>query len=172
MVAQLAPIYDPLPLLVEPLKPAENAVKSYGWVRERDRLGRPWARRHDHDAFGAGLQHLIARYLIQGVERQEIARETGYSERAIQAWLVGRAWEPYTKAMLKALADMGIGHRRGLRPGKWAEKPTRAAEIVMAQRAALDKVILLLGRDTREGARELVLAARILAAGQEPVRLP
>lgn len=185
MVAQIAAPRTVLPLLVEPLRPEDGAVRGHGWrfdttwdrreSRTRlPRLVRTVTRNHDDDAFGAFVQHVVVRYLVHGVERRQIARETVMSERQIQAYVTGRAWTTYTRAALAALSELGITHHRGLRPRSSAdrERPTRHMEIIAAQDRVLAHALDCLAGDPRDAAQAVMRLARLLAAGREPVRAP
>lgn len=184
MVAALKPDPPTLPLLAEPLKPDDRAPKAWGWTAETTwrgryvrgeglpRMVRTMVRNPSHDAMGAFVQHVVVRYIVHGVSREQIARETGYSERQVQSWIQGRAYEPYTRAVLKVLGGMGIGLRRGLRPHRYTGLVTRADQIVMAQQHVLERVVPLLDLMADEGTQQLVANARLLLAGREPVKAP
>ena len=114
-----------LPLLIEPTQKPPNVVPSMnrwqGWRRVRvtqtfrgmDYIGHDYERNHDHDAFGAQVQHMIALYYLGGVQRQTLAQRFSISERQIQTYLSGKAWRVYGLPVLDMLRDMGIGPGRG-----------------------------------------------------------
>ena len=173
MVAERVRTPEPLPVLVEPLQPSSDAFRATGWTIE---TVHGWRRRitrnHADDEQGAAVQHIIVRYLVHGVERNQIAVETGYSPRQLQQIVMGRVWESYTLAVLGALADLGISSKKGLRPHRYSGHITRPDEIIGAQQEILEQIVGVLWNDQREGAQRIVATARLLLAGREPVRLP
>jgi hypothetical protein len=158
----------PLPLLVEPLQPPRGKRwRRTGWriveFWEDRRLVRTAIRDPRYDARGAAIQHAICRYLLAGVSRRQLAAETGYSERQVQAWLGGTACATYAGAVLKRLAGLGVTPGRG---HLHRSSPRRIAEINAAQRAILEAVAS--GRVTGQSVDD----ARLLLAGREPVAIP
>jgi hypothetical protein len=172
MIAQLAPAPSPtpLPLLVEPLEPHPQARIAWGWritdIWGGRRSRHVLTRHHADDARGAFAQHVVVRYIVHGVERQRIARETGFSERQVQAYIGGRACEPYTLAVLAALKELGLSVGRGRR---WTDGTGRHAEIIRAQAALLDSAVHLLRMDGSDEAQALRAKLRLLLAGREPL---
>lgn len=153
-----------LPLLLEPDRPEpRRGVKTQntGWRREGDVVTRD----HRDDEFGALVQHVIVRYLVHGVQRQELAKEIGYSERQLQAWLSGTAARCYAQPVRRALQELGIGLGRGT-VGQSASG--RGSEIVAACMTLLADVQWYM-EDDWSRAREIKELSRLLTAGREPL---
>jgi hypothetical protein len=64
---------------------------------------------------GAFVQHVIVRYVVHGVTRQELAAETNLSQRQIQAYVGGVSYQPYGLAVIEALRELGIPNTKGER---------------------------------------------------------
>lgn len=170
MVAEALPARTRLPLLFEPYEPDIRKKAEKGWrmtfvIRQRARL-REAVRYLPDDAVGALAQHAIVRYLVRGVARKVIARETGYSERQIQAWFGGKAWTPYTQPVLDALDELGIRSGKGKFRAHGAH---RMHEIAAAQERLLTEAARLLDSDDRAASRRLRQRIRLLSAGKEPL---
>lgn len=167
MVAQLRPRAARPVLLLEPDRPSElttNLVLSHGsgWRRARNGDLIRW---YDDDEQGALIQRAIVRYLVHGVQRQEIAREIHYSERQIQSWVQGRTSAYYSAPVRRALQELGIGMGRG---GVKRRGSRRASEVVEACLGLLADVPAYLPSD-RPRTQEINALARLLTAGREPL---
>lgn len=175
MVAQLRePMPQPLPLLVEPVTPPTKTSRWKGWTithvwagREERRI---LTRDHKHDAMGAFVQHVIVRYVVHGVGRDEIAAEVNLSPRQIQAYISGVVYQPYSLAVIEALRELGIPNTRGERWSKHQQQ--RLKQVIEAQQRLLQGALLLLAGDDRPEADRVVRLIRLLEAGKEPVRCP
>jgi hypothetical protein len=175
MVAEYLALPEPvpLPLLLEPLAPHPQARYAMGWrLRTESKWRKGWAvvkrveRDHAHDQAGALAQHVIVRYLVHGVNRAQLCRETGYAERQIQAYIQGRGYAPYTMAVLGALRELGITPHRGARS---VHGVNRTAEIVAAQTRLLEQALVAIGRSTDPALAPLIARMRLLLAGREPL---
>ncbi len=166
MVAELKPANaNTLPLLMEPDRPqidSRQKTTNSGWRREGEGL----VRDHGADDFGALVQHVIVRYIVHGVQRQELAREIHMSQRQIQAWISGRAARCYTQPVRRALQLLGIGMGRG---GVSEATSRRGTEVVAACMSVLADVQWYMGDDWPRQ-RELKELSRLLTAGREPLR--
>lgn len=168
MVAELkAKAAKGLLLLMEPDRPPEGASRKMvevgrsGWRID----GYGYAREHAHDAHGAVIQHAIVRYLVHGVQRQQIAQEVHYSERQVQAWISGRVCRSYAEPVRRALGELGIGMGRG---GISEASSRRGTEVVAACMALLADVPWYMDDDWPRQ-REIKELARLLTAGREPL---
>lgn len=127
-----------LDLLMEPERPRRDTRWVPGWQRSKryDPESGEWGalvRKREDDAFGAIAQRCVVAYIVRGVGRAQLARQTGLSERSMSDLLAGVTWVTYTKPVLAALRELGISEGRGLRQ-QWA---TRLHEIIEAQRRLL-----------------------------------
>lgn len=165
MVAELKPVAaTTLPLLMEPDRPdidSRQKTTNSGWRREGEKL----VRDHGADDFGALVQHVIVRYLVHGVHRQQIAKEIQYSERQIQAWIGGRAARSYTQPVRRALQMLGLSMGRG---GVQEKRSKRRGEVVGACMGLLADVQWYMDDDWPR-AREIKELSRLLTAGREPL---
>ena len=161
MVANPLPRPRPLPLLAEPLAPPPDVLRPRGWRV----LGSRDQRNPAHDPIGALYQHMVVRYCVHGVPRQQIARETGYCERHVQAVVMGQTWAAYTQAVVQALAELGIKTRRGCR---W-HGSGRLREINAAQHRLLADAAAALESGDAAASERVLRQIRLLAAGQEPL---
>lgn len=164
MVAELKSVAGQprLPLLLEPDRPKSIDHRTVGWRRVKGEI----VRHHAHDVFGALVQHVIVRYLVHGVPRQQIASEVNYSERQVQAWISGRAHTAYAAPVRRALESLGIGMGKGgLHPASGRGRPYR--RIAAACLDLLADVPWLLATDTRPQAVRVRTLARLLSAGRE-----
>lgn len=166
MVAELKPVTaNTLPLLMEPDRPeidSNQRTTNSGWKREGGQLVRDYGA----DDFGALVQHVIVRYLVHGVQRQELAREIQYSERQIQAWISARAGATYGEPVRRALQLLGIGMGRG---GVSEASSRRGTEVVAACMGLLADVQWFLDDSDWPRQRELKTLSRLLTAGREPL---
>lgn len=169
MVAELKPVAaTTLPLLMEPDRPPESANNHAvanarsGW---RTTDFKEFVRFQGDDHRGALIQHVIVRYLVHGVQRQQLAQEIHYSERQIQAWISGRAGSTYGEPVRRALQTLGIGMGRG---GVSEASSRRGAEVVAACMGLLADVQWYMGDDWPRQ-RELKELSRLLTAGREPL---
>ena len=153
-----------LPLLLEPVQPGKQGNPSwvYGWRRVQG----AWVRCHGDDAIGALVQHAIVRYIVHGVSRQDLAREIGYSERQVQAWVCGRANTPYAEVVRQRLHELGISVGKGRRHAS----ATRMLEVVAAYEALLEEAADHLWLGTESG-QYLQATIRLLLAGRDPLPL-
>jgi hypothetical protein len=156
-----------LPLLLEPDEPARdrNNATASGWRRVNGIL----TRHHDDDARGALVQYILVRYLVQGVQRQQIALETHYSPRQVQAWISGTTLQTYADPVRRQLAALGIGLGRG---SVTETSHKRAREVVTASMALLEGAAFLLAGDDRPQAVRIRTLARLLTAGRQPLDAP
>jgi hypothetical protein len=141
MVANPKPAAASPALLYEPDRPRPGGRAEHGWSHTR-RI----ANRIEHvdlhrdprdDYFGAQLQHAIVRYVLGKASRAALAAELGMSERQVQAYLTGRAWEPYTQPVIRALRRLGISIGRG----DWKRGGRRPKEVVEASRGVMRRAI-------------------------------
>jgi hypothetical protein len=154
----------PLLLLLEPDRPdprMHERTQNSGWRREGDVVTRD----HRDDEFGALVQHVIVRYLVHGVQRQEIAQEIGYSQRQVQDWIGGRTARCYAQPVRRALQSLGIGMGRG---GVSETSSRRGIEVMAACMGLLADVQWYMDDDWPR-AREIKELSRLLAAGREPL---
>lgn len=164
MVAELKPVEaTPLPLLMEPDRPAQIDHWTVGWRRVKGEI----ARFHLHDEQGAIVQHVIVRYLVHGIPRQQIASEVCFSERQVQAWIGGRAWGAYGGPVRRALASLGISMGKGgVGPSKSGYG--RNTQVAAACLDLLADVQWHMDDDWPR-AREIKELSRLLTAGREPL---
>jgi hypothetical protein len=141
MVAAVAPHIDTLPLLYEPDRPNPHGRAQHGWSRTRRIANRiehvELHRQHRDDWFGAQVQHAIVRYVLGMASRKTLAAELGMSERQVQDYLLGRAWESYGCPVIRALKHLGISTGRG----DWQDGGRRAKEVVEASRDVMRRSI-------------------------------
>jgi hypothetical protein len=164
-----------LPLLIEPTeKPPVGTTPrggGPGWRRVRvtrqfrgmDYIGYDFERNHDHDQYGAQVQHMIALYCLGGVQRQSLAKRFGVSERQVQAYLNGTAWRVYAQPVLDALRRMGIGQGRGSWHAVGETGTFRTMEILAAAAKAVGEATDLLEAVQPEAANDLRTRLRLLA---------
>lgn len=129
MVAQLKPESAPLSLLFGPDRSGFSETQKMRYLRR-------FLTEEGLD-FGARVQHAIAMYILAGSSRSEVARFLGMSERQTQDVILGRAWEPYSRPILRALAGLGITLRRG----RWYGPRARHDEIIAASQAVMRRAI-------------------------------
>ena len=108
MVAEQRVEAQAIGLLYEPDLPYGRRVQP-GW--RRNDLGN-LVRDHRDDAFGAAVQIALARYLIGGQPRAEVAAGLGMAERRFHDHLRGHTWPTYTQPVLRALRRLGAPSRR------------------------------------------------------------
>lgn len=130
-------------LLYEPRRPAQIGHGARpGWQRcvshSNGYAEFGWERAPEHDAQGAVVQQIVARYLLTTVLRRDLASEYGFSERVIQGYLHGENYASYSAPVLAALKRLGIGHKRGF----WGEgRDSRALEIIHAYASVARRVL-------------------------------
>lgn len=159
MVAEYRQEPAPLPLLFEPDRPEAHGRAERGWSRTeriRNRIRSVGLhRRHEHDPYGAQIQHAIARYVLGGERRSALAAELSVSETHFQYMLRGATWGAYTRPVLRALRRLGITTGRG----DWKIGARRAREIVAAQRSVMLRAIQAVdGAPPTPAERERLLA--------------
>lgn len=169
MVAEMKPVAaNTLPLLMEPDRPRDGASPHgiangrSGWRTSEDGT---LVRCASDDVRGALIQHVIVRYLVHGVQRQELAQEIHYSERQIQAWTSAKAGATYGEPVRRALQLLGIGMGRG---GVSEASSRRGTEVVAACMGLLADVQWYMDDDWPR-AREIKELSRLLTAGREPL---
>lgn len=156
-----------LPLLLEPDQPVPGLNHALsGWRHRGDALVR-WP---SDDRRGALAQHCVVRYYVHGVTRAELAREVGYSERQVQAFVGGIACSTYTTPVRRALSDLGIPlELRAIGRSQTDPLSVRRRAVSEAAIAVLADVPWLLATDDRPEAARVRTLARLLAAGREPL---
>lgn len=165
MVAQLKPELAAPSLMFEPDRPpcevSGAPIRGHwgGW-RGRDFLA---VRYHEDDAWGAVVQEIILRYVLHGVERQQLAREYPCSERSVTGYVGGKAWRAYGGPVLRALKRLGI-------PISRKNTPRRERAITRAVLRMSSDVVLLLGDDPRPLAHQVIADLRLLTVASEVQR--
>ncbi len=165
MVAQLTPDVYTLPLLMEPARPAPG-MGGGGWSASGWRLlpMDVYERNHAHDVRGALAQHIIARYYLGCVSRDQLAREYGYGVRQVQAYLSGRAGLTYTQPLLATLRSLGISTARRGMPHPKLRALVLAQNALIAEAADLLRPHLTAVTAERAERRERFLVlARLMA---------
>jgi hypothetical protein len=148
-----------LPLILDPIQPEpkDHAGRwvACGWTKKQDTISRVTA----DDVRGALIQHVLCRYYVGGVSRDQLAAEYGYSVRQIQSYLSGRSGWAYSRPILAALHDIGIPAHKNTHQ--------RLTSIVRAQQRLIadydDFLNHRFGQDRAERYQRLQLACRLLA---------
>jgi hypothetical protein len=142
MVAELKPQPGPADgadLLYEP-EIRKDRRNMFGWRRLK--RGGGVVRVHEDDAFGAKVQHAIARYALTRYSRKEMAQDLNISERVAQDYLTGRGMVEYTLPVIRALDRLGIPVTHGVwTANAGGKEPYRPEMIVNAQRALLARAL-------------------------------
>lgn len=164
-----------LPLLIEPTqKPPDGTIHLGPWqgwrrikivrqFRGMDYIGYDFARNHDHDQYGAQVQHMIALYYLGGVQRQALAQRFNISPRQVQSYLSGTAWRVYGQPVLDELRRMGIGEGRGSWHRAGEAGGFRTMEVLAAATKAVNEAADMLGAIDTDGAERLRTRLRLLA---------
>ena len=157
----------PLPLIYQPDRPTAKERANAGWRREpRYSQGctiYELVRHFEDDAYGAEIQHAIARYVVGGESRGACAALLCVGETQFGYMVRGAAHQAYTRPMVRAFRRLGI-KRRG---GRSNDGRGRVRELA---RAALQVLALLADEAERPSLtpkqrREAVADARLLAYG-------
>ncbi len=166
-VAVALPQTAPLPLIYPPDRPTAKQRANAGWRREpRYSQGctiYELVRHFEDDAYGAEIQHAIARYIVGGESRGACAAALCVGETQFGYMVRGVAWRVYTQPMVRAFKRLGIKRRggRSYERGGRVEEVSHAALRVLARLADDEERRTMTPRQRREA----IADARLLAYG-------